>query len=248
MKKGFGSLVILALLSAFTLSAFQPVFAQGPFEVRCPNCSGTGKVSEVNTCSICHGSGQTTVWQTCTTCYGSGKIEPTITLKSRSGWLALSGLDWVARVQGVFHNEEDRGTYGVATSKVNTVTETYYHSSPRTYFPPHSDVTITIDTSEISLLTDWTYSIYLSSKDDITCTACDGTKGKNVVATCSQCSGSGQVNSILTCPTCKGQGYITNQSAVNLAILAVAVVVIGGVLGTAFALSRRRRQVPPKMT
>jgi len=246
MKKGFGSLIILALLWAITSSAFQPVFAQGPFEVKCPNCNGTGKVSEVNTCSICHGSGQTTVWQTCTTCSGSGEIEPTITLKSQSGWLALSGLDWVARVQGVFHNEEDVGTYGVATSRVNTVTESYYHSSPRTYFPPHGDVTITIDTSEISLLTDWTYSIYLSSKDDITCNACDGAKGKNVVATCSQCSGSGQVNSILTCPTCKGTGYITNQSAMNLAILALAVVVIGGVVGTALALSRRKRQVPPK--
>lgn len=246
MKKGFEPLIILALLSAITLSAFQPVFAQGPFDMTCPECGGTGKISQTSTCSICHGSGQTTVWQTCGTCYGSGDIAPTITLKSWNGWTTLVGFDWVARVEGVFHNEEDSGTYGVATSRVNTVTDTFYHSSSRTYFPPHTDVTITIDTPEIEWLTDWTYSVYLSSRDDITCPTCDGSRGNNVVVTCSDCNGSGSVNTVLTCSTCKGRGYITNQSAVNIAIVVVAVIAIGGALGAAFALSRRKKQVRPK--
>lgn len=276
MRKTY-EMVVLVLLFVVTLSAFPLVFAQGPFEMTCPEChgsgnktitstctacQGSGQVSSTSTCSICKGSGQTTVWQMCGTCYGSGETAPTITLKSMSGWTTLVGLDWVARVQGVFQNEENVGTYGVATSRVNTVTNTYYHSSPRTYLSPHTDVTITIDTPEIEWLTDWTYSIYLSSKDDIVCPTCDGSGGESVIATCSACSGtgritsiqncitcngSGKVASVQTCTLCNGRGYITNQSAVNFAIFGVAVVAIGVVLGTAmFARSRRKKQTGPK--
>jgi len=279
VKKGFGSLVVLALLSAAILSTFQPVFAQGPFEMTCPEChgsgetsstsicttcQGSGEVSITSTCTVCKGSGKTTVWQTCGTCYGSGDIAPTITLKSWNGWTALVGFDWVARVEGVFHNEEDAGTYFVATSKVNTVTETFYHSSPRTYIAPHADVTITIDTPEIEWLTDWTYSIYVSSKDDITCPTCDGSGGQSVLATCdtcdgvgsvttaqdcAECDGTGEITTVKTCTLCNGSGYITNQSAVNFTIIGVAIVIIGCVLGvTLFARSRRKRQAPPKTT
>jgi len=267
MRKKFQLMIVLMLLLAITFSAFQPVFAQGPFDMTCPECHGTGKIScstcqgtgqisSTSTCTICHGSGQTTVWQKCTSCDGSGKIAPTITLKSMDGWGTLVGLDWVARVQGVFHNEEDEGTYGIATSKVNTVTKTYYHSSQRTYFAAHEDTTITIDTPEIGFGEDWAYTIYISSKDDIECPSCDGSAGKSVVTTCSECNGSGKVTTTQTCSICNGigsllcsrcngRGYVTNQSAVNLAIFGVAVVIIGSVLGvTVFALSRRKRQEP----
>jgi len=245
MRKKFQPIIVLVLLLATTFSAFQPVFAQGPFDMLCPECHGTGKISTTSTCSICHGSGQITVWEECVTCDGSGKIAPKITLKRMNGLGTLVWLDWVARVEGVFHNEEDKGTYGVATSEVHTVTTTYYHSSPRTYFPPHEDVTMTIDTPEIELLTDWTYTIYLSSKDDITCPSCDGSGGRSVLATCSECNGSGRVTTTQTCLVCNGRGYVTNQTAVNLAIFGVTVVIIGSVLGiTVFALSRRKRQEP----
>jgi len=268
-KKVIISTVILVLLAS---SIIGTVFAQGPFDKTCPKCDGSGEISTTNTCtdcqgsgeistidtcSICHGSGQTSVWETCTTCYGAREIAPTITRKSMDGWGTLVGLDWTARVEGVFHNEEDEGTYGKATSEVNTVTTTYYHTSPRTYFPPHTDVTITIDTSEVDFLEDWTYTIYISSKDDITCPSCDGSGGESVVDTCSECDGSGEVTtiqscvdcngngeitSILPCPECDGRGYITNQTAVNFAIVGV-VVVIGSVVGiTGYAISRRKKK------
>lgn len=275
MRKRFSisTSILILLASNFLLPS---VFAQGLFDMPCPECNGSGEVStttacttcdgsgeisSTSTCSICHGSGQTTVWETCETCYGSGEIAPTITLKSMNGWETLVGLDWVARVEGVFQNEEDTGTYGKATSEVHTVTTTYYHTSPRTYFPPHEDVTITIDTPEVDFLEDWTYTIYISSKDDITCPSCDGSGGESVIATCSECGGSGEVatietciecggdgeiTSLQTCPVCNGSGYVTNQTAVNFAIIGV-VVVIGGVIGiTAFARSRRKRQEPSK--
>jgi DnaJ-class molecular chaperone len=276
MKKAFGPLFALAIAFVMVLSTFQPVFAQGPFDTKCPQCNGSGKTSSTSTCttcngsgdvpststcSVCKGSGETLIWQTCGACYGSGDIAPTITRKSQRGWLTLVGFDWVARVDGVFHNEEDTGTYFVAKSEVHTVTETFYHFSTRTYIAPHADVTITIDTSEVEFLTDWTYTIYVSSKDDVTCPVCDGSGGQSVLATCSDCSGVGRVTTVQdcaecdgvgeittlnTCTTCKGTGYVTNQSAVNLAIVAVAVVVIGVVLGLAFAFSGRRKRVLPK--
>lgn len=239
MRKKFQPIIVLVLLLAITFLAFQPVFAQGPFDMTCPECHGTGKVS----CSTCQGTGKVTATVQCSTCQGTGQIQPTISLKSMNGWGALSGLDWVARVQGVFHNEEDKGTYGVATSEVHTVTTTYYHSSPRTYFTPHEDVTITIDTPEVGFLTDWTYTISLSSLDKITCPDCNGSGTKSTLTTCSVCNGLGKV----TCSRCDGRGYVTNQTAVNLAIVGVAVVIIGSVLGaTVFALSRRKRQEQAK--
>lgn len=245
MRKRIIISTLISVLLAFSVLTAS-VFAQGPFDMPCPECHGSGEISTTSTCPTCHGSGQITVWEECDTCYGSGEIAPTITRKSMDGWITLVGLDWTARVKGVFHNEEDEGTYGKATSKVNTVTTTYTHTSPRTYFPPHTDVTITIDTSEVDFLEDWTYSIYISSKDDITCPSCDGSGGQSVIATCDECNGNGEITSIQTCPKCDGRGYITNQTAVNFAIVGV-VVVIGSVVGiTGYALSRRKKQEPVK--
>jgi len=298
-KKVIISTVILALLVS---NIIMVVFAQGPFDRTCPKCDGSGKISvstacsecqgsgevlttktcsacqgsgEVpitSTCPICHGSGEIMVWKECTTCYGSGEIEPQITRKSMDGWGTLVGLDWAARVKGVFHNEEDEGTYGKATSKVNTVTTSYYHTSPRTYFPPHQDVTIIIDTLEIDFLEDWTYTIYISSKDDITCPSCEGSGGESVIATCSECGGegkvttlqecsecdgsgevttlqacsecggTGEITTLQTCPRCNGKGYITNQTAVNLSIIGVVVIIGSVVAVTGYAISRRKKK------
>ena len=166
----------------------------------CTNCDGTAAV----TCDKCDGSGTITTVVDCPTCYGTGEIEPSIVLKDMNGWKTLVGFDWTARVEGTFHNEEDTGTYGKTTSKVTTLTETYYHTSSRTYFPPHEDVTITIDTPEIEFLEDWMYTIYISSVDDITCPDCDGSGAKSVIATCPDCNGVRTVD----CPECDGTGNI----------------------------------------
>jgi hypothetical protein len=157
-----------------------------------------------------------------------------------NGYGTLVGLDWVARVEGVFHNEEDVGTYGVARSEVRTVTTTYYHTSPRTYFPPHQDAKITIDTPEIAFGEDWTYTIYLYSVDEITCPDCAGTGGKSVLVTCNMCNGAGTVTTSATCTVCNGTGYVTNWT--NITIVAI---VIGGVLvagASVFVVRRTRRK------
>jgi hypothetical protein len=172
-----------------------------------------------------------------------------------NGYGTLVGLDWVARVEGVFHNEEDQGTYGRAKSVVHTVTEDYVHFSSRTYLPPHQDVTIIIDTPEIDLLTDWTYTIYLYSVDDITCPDCDGSGGKSVLTTCSECDGLGTVTTTETCSNCQGTGQVTSQTSITCSVCngsgyvtnwtnvsIVAIVIAGVFAGTlSFIMFRRRR-------
>jgi len=271
----FVSAVTLVILTISLL--ITPALARSPFDTECPSCQGTGKVScdncdgtgnfvctdcdgiSVVTCDRCDGSGSITTTVDCPTCYGTGEIEPNVVKKSMDGWGTLSGLDWVARVEGTFHNEEDIGTYGKATSKVTTLTETYYHTSPRTYFPTHEDVKITIDTPEIEFGEDWMYTIYISSVDDITCSDCDGSGAKSTVATCPDCIGIGTVdcpncdgtgridcvncNGVgkLTCSDCQGSGYIFNSS-MFMVVVAIIVVVVGSVIGV--VLVSRKRKLP----
>ncbi len=261
---------LVASLLTYALCVAE-VRAAGPFDMVCPNCHGTGtiishntetcpvchgegEVTTTNTCPVCHGSGETTVWQSCTHCGGDGEVTPSVILKSMNGYGVPVGLDWVARVEGVFHNEEDVGTYGKARSEVNTVTTTYYHTSAKTYFPPHQDITITIDTPEIKLMTDWTYTIYLYSVDDITCPDCGGIGGKSVLVTCSECNGAGTVTTTEacsncqgtghittetsdTCSVCNGRGYVTNWTSVSI----VAIAIIGVLIGTSALVVYRRR-------
>lgn len=224
-------LLTVALIAALLLSGLNvaPALAQGFFEKECSTCHGTGHV----TCTNCQGSGKITTTQTCQTCQGTGAVDPTVTLKSMKGWGGLSGLDWAAYVQGVFQNEEDVGVYGRATAKVTTLTATYTDVSPRTYFPPHKDVTITIVIEEIVFLEDWTYTIYLSQADDITCSECDGTGAVSVITDCPECAGSGWV----TCLACDGSGHVTNQVAVGVVVAVVAV----AALVIAVAVVKRRR-------
>ena len=251
----FVSAMTLAILATSLLVA--PALAQGLFDKECPRCHGTGKVSCANcdstgiiTCDNCDGSGTITTTVDCPTCYGAGEIQPSIVLKDMNGWGTLVGFDWVARVEGVFHNEEDQGTYGIATSEVNTVTETFHHSSPRTYFPPHEDVTITIDTPEITFGQDWTYSIYISSVDDITCPDCDGSGAKSVITTCPDCDGIGTVDcpncdgaGTVTCPVCNGSGYVHDPTRLWI-VSAFAIIVIAIVGVSAFVLVRRKKPMP----
>lgn len=230
-------LLTVSLIAVFLFSALNvaPALAQGPFEKECPTCDGTGHVACIN----CQGSGKITTTQTCQTCQGSGAVEPTIALESMTGWGGLVGLDWAAFVEGVFQNEEDVGVYGKATAEVTTLTATYTDVSPRTYFPPHEDVTITITIEEITFGEDWTYTIYLSEADDITCPGCDGTGAVSVISNCPECAGSGWV----TCTECGGSGYVTNPVAVCVAIAGVAVV--AAVAIAAVVVVKRRKPKAP---
>lgn len=270
----YSSALVIALILVLTsTSLMQTAQALGPFDQACPNCQGTGKVTThttqscsvcggrgtitaTGTCNTCHGSGQVTTYTTCSSCGGDGKVAPDLVLKSKNCYGTLSGLDWVARVEATYHNEEDTGTYGVVKSVVHTVTQDYTHYSSRTYFAPHTDVKVVIDTSEIGLLTDYTYYVSLSSVDDIACKACGGSGSKATLTTCSDCHGTGQVtrtdacsichgtgqvtvDNQITCSQCSGSGSVTNWGTISIVIV-VGLCSIVGIVATGVYFARRK--------
>ena len=267
-----GKAVFLIFLSfSLFLVSINIVNAAGPFDqtctncqgtgtvthsvtITCPSCQGTGEITTTNTCDKCGGTGKITVTTTCNNCGGSGTVAPSVRVVSSNGFGTLNWLDWIARCEITLQNEEDQGTYCVVESKVNTVSEAYYHQSSRTYLAPHTNVKVTIDTPEIGALTDWTYSIYIKSTDSITCNVCKGSGGISTISTCDKCSGQGTVTTTVTCancqgmreitkqesqtcPTCNGTRYVTNWMMISI----VAVLVIALVAGSTGALMLRRK-------
>lgn len=170
-------------------------------------------------------------------------MAPYVAVKSTNGFGTLAGLDWVARCEITVQNEEEEGTYCVIESQVHTVSETYVRQSGRTYLEPHTDTKITIDTPDVGWLTDWTYSIYIKSTDDVTCDVCQGTGAIEGLITCPKCGGDGIYTSTstctnchgtgsvikeetITCETCNGSGGVTNWTAITAVVVIVAVVAV----------------------
>lgn len=222
----------------------------------CTACNGLGTITTSGTCPTCQGSGKVTTFTTCSICGGDGKVAPRMTQISKSGFGALSGLDWVARIEVTYQNEAEQGTYGTVRTTVHTVTNDYVHSSVRTYFPPHTNVKVTVDTPEVGTLTDWTYSVSLSV-DDITCSACDGSGGRTTITTCGTCNGQGQVTQTTTCnnchgtgqitidseipcPECNGNGYVTNWGLIAI-VMVCAFAGIGAVTGAGLFIKKKKK-------
>ncbi len=221
----------------------------------CSACNGRGTISTTGICQTCQGSGKVTTYTTCSTCGGDGKITPHMTQTSKNAFGTLSGLDWVARVEVTYQNEGDQGTYGTVTTTVHTVSNDYTHSSTRTYFAPHTNVKVTVDTKEIEALTDWTWSASITV-DDITCSSCDGSGGKSTLTTCGTCNGQGQFTQTTTCSNCHGTGQITTDNEIacsacngigyvtNWGTVAVIIVGafagIGAVIGTGLFIKRKK--------
>lgn len=267
------ALIVILITILVTPCIVQSASASGPFDQACTNCQGTGKVTTqstqsctacngqgstttTGTCTTCQGSGKVTTTVTCTTCGGDGKVQPDVTLKSKNGYGTLSGLDWVARVEATYQNEENTGTYGQVKTIVHTVSNDYTHYSARTYFAPHTDVKVTVDTKEIGALTDWTYSVSLTV-EDITCASCSGSGGKSSLTTCSNCNGYGQITKTTTCTNCQGTGQITLDSQVsciacngtgsttNWATIGVVMVIvfaaIGAIVGSTLFIKKKNK-------
>jgi hypothetical protein len=180
-------------------------------------CSILNVVLAEEECPRCHGTGKIRTTGPCPTCGGSGVLEPKITRKSTFAWGSEPPAKLATFVAGLFENEEDVGTYGVATAEMKT-TATYTNTSSRIYFPPHEVVNITITIKEIKFENYWTYSIYLSEVDSVTCPDCD----------------EGEYGSILIdCPYCNGTGYVTEGAGGGTGGLGGGIdfLVVGGAVG-----------------
>lgn len=178
-----------------------------------------------------------------------------MTQTGKNAFGTLSGLDWVARIEVTYQNEGDQGTYGTVTTTVHTVSNDYQHNSARTYFAPHTNVKVTVDTKEVGATTDWTYSVSINV-DDITCSLCSGSGGKSTLTTCGTCYGQGQVTQTTTCTNCHGTGQITADgqircSACNgngyttnwgtIAVVMVAAIAgFGAIIGAGLFIKRKK--------
>jgi DnaJ-class molecular chaperone len=130
------------------------------------------------------------------------------------------------------------------------------HTSARTYFAPHTNVKVTVDTKEVEVGTDWEYS-YSITVDDIGCSKCGGSGGSSTLTTCGTCHGQGQVTQTTTCsncrgtgqitvdnqiacPVCNGNGYVTNWGTVSIGVV-MTLVGIGAVIGAGLFVMKKKK-------
>lgn len=233
------ALIAVLLFSALNLAL---VMAE------CPTCGGTGKI----VCPNCQGTGNIASSgdsQTCPACQGSGVLTPTIANKGSISWLS----NGEAFVKGYFENKEDAGVYGTATAEMQSTSTTYTNVSPRTYFPPHESIEITITLENIAS-SDYSYfssqrylrgTISLSEVESTDCPSCGGTGAVSSTASiCSECSGTG----VITCPTCGGSlaavdGGQNGSATIFPGIegIIVGVAVVAAVLMAAVLVVKKKR-------
>ena len=231
-----------ALIAALLFTALN----LAPAMAECPTCHGTGKI----VCPNCHGTGKVASSEdseTCPTCQGSGVLNPTISNNGGRAWVSNGEVF----VLGYFQNEEDTGVYGTATAEMDGTSTTYTAVSPRTYFPPHEtvDITITIENvpyADYSYFSSQRYlhgRIYLSEVENTTCPNCDGTGVvSSTTSICSQCGGTGFV----TCPTCGGTLVVGGQNSgasffSGIEGVIVGVAVVAAVLMAAVLVVKKKR-------
>lgn len=245
-------LTCLLVLSAIPLAS-----AQGPFDMTCPTCNGTGWV----TCDTCHGEGwvgcskcEGKGWyyedQTCQICGGDGKKDARIVRTDSDAEWTLYGADWKLDITGKFYDYDD-GTYGTVYAATYRYGTLYDEGRKTVWFSGHSYTTVNFVLDAAYDGADWTYTIYLESSEPITCTTCGGDGVVSVKVNCVACGGRGTVkcdtcggDGTLTCPRCNGKGYVTNWVAIGGATLAFLVVVGGG----AYAYAKRRKPTAPVPT
>lgn len=207
---------------------------QGTGKIVCPNCQGTGKIASSGDSAVCQA------------CQGSGVLKPTISSAGSRAWVS----NGEAFVLGYFKNEEDIGVYGTATAEMESTSTKYTAVSPRTYFPPHETIDITITLENIAYA-DYSYfssqrylrGSIMSEAESTSCPSCDGTGVvSSLASTCSECSGTGFV----TCPTCGGSLVVGGQNRdasifSGIEGIVVGVAVVAAVLMAAILVVKKKR-------
>ncbi len=191
-----------------------PVWAEGAFDKECPDCGGTGKITEIVDCPNCNGTGKIATSDPacngtgkivhaacggtgkivkkyeCSVCYGRGKTS-IIVLARMSGDLFNQIMVIAdAKVEGVFRSYYDVGVYANVTAKVDS-----------DVMPPLGDV--------ITLHYEESVRTYFPPHEDVTVTIIikdidqEGKVRYNMVIP----SSDGDVHdTIINCPICNGTG------------------------------------------
>jgi hypothetical protein len=212
MGEARNKLLIVLLIAVFLFSACEVALAAD----ECPRCHGTGTITERQPCPTCHGTGVSTA---------NMVLKRTLVEGTSRNMLPA------VFVTGVFHNEGDEGSYGVAVAEVKTQTSTYTNTSSRTYFPPNEDTYVTVKVEGPAYDEHPACFMHLSETEGISCPDCDGTGYISVVITCPECGGTGVVSGFsVALPNFEGVGGAV-----------IGVVVVGAVVAAAVVVTKKRR-------
>jgi hypothetical protein len=125
----------------------------------------------------------------CPNCGGAGFVTANVV---PSGWVTKTG-DGKVFVTAYYLNNEDFGAYGNPTAEVISESHnSYKNSSPRTYFPPHEPIEITITIDGIGQVDYGYFSstqflrpiVTVTGLENNICSVCDGTG----ISDCPNCS------------------------------------------------------------
>jgi hypothetical protein len=209
---------------------------------QCPRCEGTGEII----CPQCDGTGEIIVEEgaPCEHCSGSGTLEPNVIIRSRSTWLSEGKIF----VQATYENIETFNAFGRVTAEIEGETNNYKATSPRTLLPANEATQIYLTISGISaadystLEAQQRFSTNISIEiEDADCPYCDGTGLGLGILDCPSCGGTG----FIECPECGGSGIEGGEQNTELDIGGItygvaAVVVVAGVIITAFVMVKKR--------
>jgi hypothetical protein len=205
--------LIILLTAALLFSFIGVVWAAD----KCPECRGTGKVTQR---------------EPCPTCQGASAVKPDVVKKgSLQAGASPSDPQNEIIITAVFQNNEVFEVQGTVTAQVKTTTDVFSNSSKAT-FPPQSEVTISLAVKGAKREPYWAYSMELSDVN---------------TGDCPDCNGLGYISTgTITCPECGGTGVASafgtglfNLGGVGGAI--VGVVVVGAVAVTSFMVIKKRR-------
>jgi hypothetical protein len=186
-------------------------------------------VALADVCPTCHGTGTTTVQKPCPVCNGGGVSSPDIVRKSLSSGDASVGARKAVNIQGVFHNNGNKGVTATVTGTVKTSATQTFTNTTTAYFEPNADTTVTVRVEGVDRQPYYAYFIEIAGYGSTNCLNCQGT---------------GYVYESVTCPSCKGTGLVSGLaggiSADYVGPIA-GIAIVGAVMVGGFFFMKKRR-------
>jgi len=184
-------------------------------------------------CPTCRGTGKTTAQTPCPICNGGGASSPDIVRKSINSGDASTSARKAVNIQGVFHNNGDKGVTATVTGTVKTSSTQSFTNTTTAYFEPNADTTVTIRIEGVDRQPYYAYFVEIAGYGSTNCQNCQGT---------------GYVYESITCPSCKGTGVVSGLSggiSGDIVGPVAGVAIVGAVVVGGFFFMKKRRVTEP---